>query len=121
LGVESVRDDTPAFELRPRDARQPGLFGQVLFNALGRWERRSFDVAICILYLKLFNYHGCVIVGSMTLDLKCEAIGKLRRSREDEKYARCKSRKVIARSVRLLSPTPCDGAVRGTHAALMAR
>ena len=78
LGVESIRHDTP-FELR-RDARQPGLSRQLLFNALWRWEERKFDVAICILYLELFNYHGCIVVG---LDLKCEAIGKLRREVRD--------------------------------------
>jgi len=36
LGVESIRHDTP-FELR-RDARQPGLSRQLLFNVLWRWE-----------------------------------------------------------------------------------
>ena len=36
LGVESIRHDTP-FELR-RDARQPGLSRQLLFDVLWRWE-----------------------------------------------------------------------------------
>jgi len=38
--------------------------------------REKFDVGICILYLKLFNY--------MNEDLKCEAVGKLRREDNQE-------------------------------------
>jgi len=58
LGVESIRD-IPC--LRTASTRcPPARTVQTTFvQALWRWEERKFDVGICILYLKLFNYHDC--------------------------------------------------------------
>ena len=65
LGVESIRHDTP-FELR-RDARQPGLSRQLLFDVLWRWE----EMLPSVLYIRS---------SSITMDVSLSAwISNVRR------------------------------------------